>query len=157
MLHARCFVWCIKYSESIATATLPPFGPIGDFPDFQPMRGSEEPVCIFLFRQNLVFTSLYLRSSIHVTPAGFIFTCVVCTAMNNSKQIFPEKELRGHSPNFQIYVSVNDLYVYTLDWSSYSAAGNMWTDPGSICRNRSQTHLMWKLGLRPRKSQKRNR
>ncbi len=28
----------------------------------------------------------------------------------NSKQIFPEKELRGHSPNFHIHVSVRDLY-----------------------------------------------
>ncbi len=25
------------------------------------------------------------------------------------KQIFPEKELPGHSPNFHIYVSVRDL------------------------------------------------
>ncbi len=34
---------------------------------------------------------------------------------NNSKQIFPEKELRGHSPNFQIHVSVIDLYIPTLN------------------------------------------
>jgi hypothetical protein len=27
----------------------------------------------------------------------------------NLKQIFPEKELRGLSPNFQIHVSVSDL------------------------------------------------
>jgi hypothetical protein len=32
------------------------------FPDFQPMRVSEESVCIYLFRQNPVFTSLHLRS-----------------------------------------------------------------------------------------------
>jgi hypothetical protein len=32
----------------------------------------------------------------------------------NSKQIFPEKELRGHSPNFYIYVSVGDLYIHTI-------------------------------------------
>jgi hypothetical protein len=48
------------------------------------------------------------------------------TNTKNSKQIIPGQELRGHSPNFQIHVSVSDLY---------SAAGNMWTDP-----NRSQTH-----------------
>ncbi len=35
------------------------------FPDFQPMRVSEEPVCIYLFRQNPVFTSLHLRSPVH--------------------------------------------------------------------------------------------
>jgi hypothetical protein len=29
----------------------------------------------------------------------------------NSKKIFPEKELRGHSPNFRIHVSVSDLYI----------------------------------------------
>ncbi len=32
------------------------------FPDFQPMRVSEEQICIDLFRQNPVFTSLHLRS-----------------------------------------------------------------------------------------------
>jgi hypothetical protein len=31
------------------------------------------------------------------------------------KQIFPEKELRGHSPNFHIHVSVSDLYIPTID------------------------------------------
>jgi hypothetical protein len=48
----------LKSSESIAT--LPPCGPtvvVVVFPDFQPIRVSEEPVCIYLFRQNpeLVF------------------------------------------------------------------------------------------------------
>ena len=33
------------------------------------------------------------------------------TNTKNSKQIFPEKELRGHSPNFRIHVSVSDLYI----------------------------------------------
>ncbi len=33
----------------------------------------------------------------------------------NSKQIFPEKEFRGHSPNFHIHVSVTDLYIPTID------------------------------------------
>jgi hypothetical protein len=32
----------------------------------------------------------------------------------NLKQIFPEKELRGHSPNFHIYVSLSDLYIPTI-------------------------------------------
>jgi hypothetical protein len=31
-----------------------------------------------------------------------------------SKQIFPEKEYRGLSPNFRIHVSVNDLYIPTI-------------------------------------------
>jgi hypothetical protein len=37
-------------------------------PDFQPMRVSEEPVCIDIFRQNPVFTSLHLRYPVHVVP-----------------------------------------------------------------------------------------
>jgi hypothetical protein len=31
------------------------------------------------------------------------------------KQIFPEKELCGHSTNFRIHVSVSDLYLPTID------------------------------------------
>ncbi len=39
-------------------------------PDFQPMRVSEDPVCIDtgIFRQNPVFTSLHSRSPWHVAP-----------------------------------------------------------------------------------------
>jgi hypothetical protein len=37
------------------------------------------------------------------------------TNAENWKQIFPEKELRGHSPNFHIHVSVSDLYIPTID------------------------------------------
>ncbi len=33
----------------------------------------------------------------------------------NWKKLFPEKELRGHSPNFHIHVSVSDLYIPTID------------------------------------------
>ncbi len=31
-------------------------------------------------------------------------------------------------------------FIYYHDRSAFSAAGNMWTDPGNICINRSQTH-----------------
>ncbi len=31
--------------------------------------------------------------------------------IENLKQIFPEKELHGLSPNFHIHVSVSDLYI----------------------------------------------
>jgi hypothetical protein len=37
------------------------------------------------------------------------------TNIENSKQIFPEKELRGHSPHFHIHVSVCDLDISTID------------------------------------------
>jgi hypothetical protein len=33
----------------------------------------------------------------------------------NWKQIFPEKELRGHSPNFHIHVPVSYLHIPTID------------------------------------------
>jgi hypothetical protein len=42
----------------------------------------------------------------------------------NLKQIFPEKEYRGLSPNFYIHVSVSDLYFPTMG-SACSAGGNM--------------------------------
>jgi hypothetical protein len=34
--------------------------------------------------------------------------------IENSKQIFPGKELRGYSPNSNIHVSVRDLYIYLI-------------------------------------------
>jgi hypothetical protein len=37
------------------------------------------------------------------------------TDTENSKQIFPKKELRGHSPNFHIHVSVCDFDIPTID------------------------------------------
>jgi hypothetical protein len=37
------------------------------------------------------------------------------TNAENMKQIFPEKELRGRSPNFQIHVSVSDFFIPTID------------------------------------------
>ncbi len=53
----------------------------------------------------------------------------------NSKQIFPEKELRGLSPNLYIHVSVSDLYIPT----AFSAAGKS-VDGSWKHINRSQTH-----------------
>jgi hypothetical protein len=50
---------------------------------------------------------------------------------NNSKQIFQEKELCGHSPNFHIHVSVSNLYIPTMDLPILLQE-NMWTDPGNI-------------------------
>jgi hypothetical protein len=37
------------------------------------------------------------------------------TNTENSRQIFPEKNLHGHSHNFHIHVSVSDLYVPTIE------------------------------------------
>ncbi len=51
-----------------------------------------------------------------------LLTCVVPliaalqrTNTENWKQIFSEKELRSHSPNFHIHVSERYLYIPTID------------------------------------------
>ncbi len=49
----------------------------------------------------------------------------------NSKPIFPEKELLGLSPNFYVHLSVSDLYIPTIDLPILLQE-NMWTDPGNI-------------------------
>ncbi len=49
----------------------------------------------------------------------------------NSKQIFPEQELRSHSRNFHIHVSVSDLYIPKIDLSILLQE-IMWTGPGNI-------------------------
>ncbi len=59
-----------------------------------------------------------------------------------SKQIFPEKEYRGLSPNFHIHASVSDLYNPTISLPILLE---------EICRpivglNRSQTHECWNWG-----------
>jgi hypothetical protein len=63
-----------------------------------------------------------------------------CTALQrtnteNSKQIFPEKELRGLSPNFYIHVSVSDLYIPTIGLSAGKYVDRSWE-----YINLSQTH-----------------
>jgi hypothetical protein len=45
----------------------------------------------------------------------------------NSKQIFPEKEFRGLSPNFHIHASEGDLYISTTGLPILLQE-NMWTD-----------------------------
>jgi hypothetical protein len=49
----------------------------------------------------------------------------------NSKQIVPEKELRGYSPNFYIHVSVSDLYI-PLMGLFILLQGNRWAECWSI-------------------------
>jgi hypothetical protein len=49
----------------------------------------------------------------------------------NSKLIFPEKELRL-GPDFHIHVSVSALYIPTIGLPILLQE-NMWTDTGNIC------------------------
>jgi hypothetical protein len=44
--------------------------------------------------------------------------------------VFPEKELRGLSPNFHIHVSVSDFFILKVGLPISEA--NMWTDHGNI-------------------------
>jgi hypothetical protein len=44
---------------------------------------------------------------------GLVYSSLQRTNTENWKKIFKEKELRGHSPNFHIHVSVSDLYIPT--------------------------------------------
>ncbi len=62
--------------------------------------------------------------------------------IENLKQIFPEKQLCGLSPNFHHHVSVSDLYIYSHDWSAYPApaAGKYVGQSWEYNTNRSQTH-----------------
>jgi hypothetical protein len=66
-----------------------------------------------------------------------------CTAKilqytENSKHIFPEKELHGHSPNSYIHVFVCDLFTPTIG-RSILLQKNRWSAYGIII-NRSHTH-----------------
>jgi hypothetical protein len=49
----------------------------------------------------------------------------------NSKQLFQEKEMRGLSLYFHIYVSVTDLYIPRIDLPILLQE-NKWIDPGNI-------------------------
>ena len=53
------------------------------------------------------------------------------TNTESSKQIFPEKELEGPSPNFHIHVSVSDLHIPTIDLPILLQE-TMWADPKNI-------------------------
>jgi hypothetical protein len=54
------------------------------------------------------------------------------TNTENWKQIFPEKELHGHSTVPIPYSCVCEGFIYSHDGYAYSAAVNMLTDPGII-------------------------
>jgi hypothetical protein len=51
--------------------------------------------------------------------------------IKNSKQIFPEKELRGYSLNTHIHVSVSDLYISLISLPILLQE-NRWTKRGII-------------------------
>jgi hypothetical protein len=65
---------------------------------------------------SLMRTLYLLYTTILITV--FLLRCWAALQRTNSenlKQIFPEKELRGHSPYFQILESVSNLYIPMID------------------------------------------
>ncbi len=106
----------------------------------------------------MVLTVLTVEGSYHII-FKYIFIVVVSDSTlqwKNAeilKQIFPEKEYRDLSPNFHIHVSVSELYIprIELPFLLEEICGPIL----GIYKSLTDT-WMWKLGLRPRNSQKRN-
>ncbi len=88
-----------------------------------------------------------------LSPFSSPFFALQRTNTKNWKEIFPEKELRGHSPNFHIHISLSDLFISMIDlpYLLQEICGPIL----GIYKSLTGT-WMWKLGLRPRNSQKRN-
>ncbi len=61
IFHSLIFTWVYSRAPSIRSHR----GKKVFFPDFQPKRVSDEPVCIDLIRQNPVLTNLHMRSAVH--------------------------------------------------------------------------------------------
>jgi hypothetical protein len=62
-----------------------------------------------------LYSSLYRALSLPEKGAiSLTTTALQRQNAENVKQIFPEKEYRGLSPNFHIHVSVNELYIPTM-------------------------------------------
>jgi hypothetical protein len=64
VFEVQLLVWVHSHAPSIWSHR----GKKVVWPDFQPMRGPEKPVCILIFGQNPFLTSLHLKSPVHVVP-----------------------------------------------------------------------------------------
>jgi hypothetical protein len=103
------------------------------FPDFQPTRVSEEPVCIYIFRQNPVFTSLHLRSPVHVVP--------------------PLSHIYKNVPVYDIMADTQSTYVYRVQscvWRLQNIDPSPSFYPASLSSPRTKGGgytLAWWLGV----------
>ena len=52
--------------------------------------------------------------SVETGPTGLCSSTLQRQNAENLKQLFPEKEYWGLSPNFHIHVSVSELYISTV-------------------------------------------
>ncbi len=82
----------------------------------------------------------HIRSSREWYHWPWLVRTSLCTANTaNSKQIIPEKEVRGLSPSFQVHVFVSDLYIPTIGLPILLQE-NMWTEPYREYINRKQVY-----------------
>ncbi len=58
-------------------------------------------------------------------------SCTAKILYRKLEKIFPERKLRGLSPNFYIHISVSDLYISTIQLPIWLQL-NRWTDPWDI-------------------------
>ncbi len=81
-------------------------------------------------------TNLIEKVGHNICQCKRVHKCIEFTALprhntENSKQIFPEKDLHGLISNFHIHVSVSNLYIPTIGVPNLLQE-NMWTDPGNV-------------------------
>jgi hypothetical protein len=80
----------------------------------------------------MILLNKYITSFSKTSQPFMLRMCTLqITNTENSTQTFPEKELRGHSPNFHIHVSLSDLRVYipTIDLAVLLKEICGWIDP----------------------------
>ncbi len=88
-------------------------------PDFQPIRVSEEPVCIYPFRQNPVFTSLRLRSPAHVVPPLFAALVKLLNASDSG-------QAAGSNDVKKVTAEAFDPCIWHVDLSTAGGGGGGW-------------------------------
>ena len=116
------------------------------WPDFQPMRVPEEPVCVHLFRQKPVFTSLHLKSPVHVHR---LWTVLV------------QYQISSHSLPYFSFHSRFGFYLLWCNWRSLHSQKiliiwtNVFSPPGKMIINYKGWWVLNKNGrnhlLRPGK------
>jgi hypothetical protein len=67
------------------------------------------------------------------------------TKYRNFETNIPRKGISGSQSQFP-HSCVCEWFIYSHDWSSYSAGGNMYADRSWDYINRSQTHECWNWG-----------
>ncbi len=107
----------------------------------------------------LIFSSSSVLSDYRILLRKFYWICLTCIAKTKCRKFetnIPRKRIsrpQWLSPNFHIHVSVNELYISTM--GLYFVLEEICGLILGIYKSLTDT-WKWKLGLRPRYSQKRN-